>query len=104
MNILAYDNDIYNITGTHLQGHVITDYATLVEKFGEPTYDTPSLDEKTNVEWNIEFKIKKENGDIDYVVATIYDWKQREIPTGKHPWNIGGIDRSSVECVEKVLV
>lgn len=41
-------------------------YNQLIETLGEPTHDEPSGDEKTQMEWVVEFE-----GNI----FTIYDWK-----------------------------
>jgi hypothetical protein len=64
----------------------ITDitYNDLVNILGQPTYNEPSGDNKTQVEWTIEFE-----GNLFY----IYDWKtyNREFTlNGLEIWNIGG--------------
>lgn len=53
-------------TGTSLKGYISATYYQLLEVLGEPTYNEPSGDEKTQLEWVVEFK-----GNI----FTIYDWK-----------------------------
>jgi hypothetical protein len=35
----------------------------------------------------------------DGTVATIYDWKEYETPTGKYRWHIGGKDGMAVGAV-----
>lgn len=106
MYIINFDNnDMVNITGTSLQGRVATTYATLVECFGEPTYDVKdSGDGKVNAEWTIEFLVQ-EGGDEDQVVASIYDWKNMftVLPTGEYLWHIGGSDRRAVDCVYQAM-
>jgi len=74
--------------GTSLQGHIVTTYAELVEKFGEPNCFGG---DKITVEWALEFG--------DGTVATIYDWKYQETPMYKTDWNIGG---KSVEAIFRV--
>jgi len=93
------DNDA-NITGTHLQGHIQADYEDLVKAFGEPIYDSTRDGEsdKVHTQWALEF----ENEDGDYVVATIYDWKE-DSPyasrVGKYNWHIGGNEYEAVSAV-----
>lgn len=108
MNILSFDNnDCVNITGTSLMGKVRTTYDTLVEKFGEPTFDAShSGDGKVIVEWTLDFRVETgeyDGDDFDYVPATIYAWKESSIPYGVYNWHIGGHDYAAVECVEQVL-
>jgi len=52
--------------GTSLKGYTAATYKQLVAVLGEPTFNTPSGDDKTQVEWVVKFK-------NDYF--TIYDWK-----------------------------
>ena len=52
--------------GTSLKGYTSATYKQLVAVLGEPTFNTPSGDDKTQVEWVVKFK-------NDYF--TIYDWK-----------------------------
>ena len=52
--------------GTSLKGYTKATYKQLVALLGEPTFPTPSGDDKTQVEWVVKFK-------NDYF--TIYDWK-----------------------------
>jgi hypothetical protein len=53
-------------SGGSFKGYINATYSQLVEVLGKPTYDKPSGDNKTQVEWVVEFE-----GDI----FTIYDWK-----------------------------
>lgn len=67
-----------------LQGHIKASYSELVEVLGEPTLNEPSGDNKTQIEWVLEF-----NGDL----FTIYDWKtyDREYTINElSRFNIGG--------------
>ena len=71
-------------TGTSLSGYLdnVT-YQDLINALGEPTFDEPSGDDKTQMTWVIEFK---------YNLYTLYDWKtyDREYTeTGLTRWNIG---------------
>jgi len=52
--------------GTSLKGYTHTTYKQLVSVLGEPTFSTPSGDDKTQVEWVVKF------GNSYF---TIYDWK-----------------------------
>lgn len=108
MNVFEFENsEAVDVNGTSLMGTVKTDYATLVEKFGEPTYT--SFGDKVTAEWTLEFAVDADNGslgedgNIDYVTATIYDWKELETPMGEYNWHIGGYSFESVEAVESAL-
>lgn len=74
--------------GTSLQGHITVSYSDLVEAFGNPNIG-PS--DKTRAEWSLKFE--------DGTIATIYDWKTRNIPLGLYAWHIGGHNKSAVERV-----
>jgi hypothetical protein len=52
--------------GTSLKGYTKATYKQLVALLGEPTFNTPSFDDKTQVEWVVKF------GNSYF---TIYDWK-----------------------------
>jgi hypothetical protein len=59
-------------------------YSDLVRIFGEPTYNEPSDDGKTQVEWWIK---------LDSNYFTVYDWKtyDREYTLNElEYWSIGG--------------
>lgn len=59
-------------------------YSDLIRIFGEPTYNEPSGDGKTQVEWWIKFESN---------YFTIYDWKtyDREYTLNElEYWSIGG--------------
>jgi hypothetical protein len=63
-----FDDSITN--GTSYSGVIRASYRELVDALGLPTYNEPSGDNKTQVEWVIEYK-----GDI----YTIYDWKTYDL-------------------------
>ena len=78
---------------TSIKGYITATYNQLVEVLGEPTFNTPSGDGKTQVEWVVEF----EN---DYY--TIYDWKtyDREYTLNElDTFNVG----SRVNALEFIL-
>lgn len=77
---------------TCLQGHITTDYATLVATFGESL----GAGDKTTQEWILIGE--------DGTVATIYDWKYGTTPMHKCTWNIGGRDHRAVELVQDALM
>lgn len=52
--------------GTSLKGYINATYKQLVAALGEPTFNTPSGDDKTQVEWVVKFRNK---------YYTAYDWK-----------------------------
>jgi hypothetical protein len=80
--------------GTALRGYVKGTLETLIKKLGEPIRDH-SGDGKVTCEWILQF-------DED-TVATIYDWKLSEIPSGDYLWHIGGKGHRVVEKVGFVL-
>jgi len=87
---MKFTNDAL-VTGTSLKGHIVTTYAELVEKFGEPNKGS----DKTTVEWRLDFE--------DGTVATIYDWKYGETPMHKTEWNIGGKNSDAVFRVYETM-
>ena len=52
--------------GTSLKGYTAATYNQLVKALGEPTFNTPSGDDKTQVEWVVKFRNN---------YFTVYDWK-----------------------------
>jgi hypothetical protein len=71
-------------------------YNEIKNKFGHPTYDEPSSDEKVQAEWDIMF----DNG----VRASIYDYKQYHIPPQSvTDWSVGGNSPHSAYEVYKVM-
>lgn len=69
---LNYDAEV---GGTHLVGHIHTNYQSLEDAFGEPT----ECDEyKVSGEWRFKDNNSKE-------VFTIYDWKQTSLYDADYP-------------------
>jgi len=89
-----------NASGTSLKGYITTTYDELVERFGEPT-DTQG--DKTTASWCLEFEVENDDGDTDYITATIYDWKTDTTPLGEYRWHIGGFDYLAEDCVYQTL-
>ena len=95
--------------GSSLQGHFRATYDELVTAFGEPTYraEQDGGFDKVWTEWNLEFRVPDEDGDFDYVVATIYDWKEDgpyASRTGAvYTWHIGGFDWRAEKAVGDVF-
>ena len=87
---MKFTNDAL-VSGTSLKGHIVTTYAELVEKFGEPNKGG----DKTTVEWMLQF--------ADGTVATIYDWKEYETPMGMYHWHIGGKSNLAVARVQQAF-
>jgi hypothetical protein len=78
------EENVPNTSGTHLQGYINATYRELVNLLGEPTFDEPSGDNKTQVEWVVEFEGN---------VFTIYDWKTYDREFTEYDldrFNIGG--------------
>lgn len=97
MKIISIENsEAVSITGTARRGTIKTTYNQLVEKFGPPTFKDG---DKTTVEWALDFYVE-DDGEEDYVTATIYDWKMNSTPFGEHDWHIGG--RRAKDAVEAV--
>lgn len=102
MIILGMEKYLFmDMAGTSLQGRVIATYDELVELLGEPSVFGG---DKTNVEWDLEFRVATDDGeDFDYVRAAIYDWKMNGVPQGEYSWHVGGMDYRSVMCVSQML-
>lgn len=82
-----------------LKGRIVATYSQLVNALGEPTYDTPSGDDKVQVEWVVKYK-----GEY----FTIYDWKtyDREYTETKLDiFNVGGKTSAFdfIDAVEKLI-
>lgn len=80
-----------DVNGTSLQGYMPAYLHQLIEVFGEPE----GGGDKTTVEWCLEFE--------DGTVATIYDWKEYETPTGLYHWHIGGRNQKAVDRVTRAF-
>lgn len=81
--IMKFNLDAFiNTSGTSLVGRLHCSFQEIIDKFGMPNCG-PSGDHKTQVEWHIEFE--------DGVIATIYDYKEGEIPPEQiGRWSVGG--------------
>ncbi len=91
MEARVYDYFAEQFNGTHLQGYVGTTFAKLQDLLGEGL----GGGDKTTQEWCIEFS--------DGTVATIYDWKEYDTPTGYYDWHVGGTERRAVQLVKDLL-
>jgi hypothetical protein len=72
--------------GSSNKGHLNITYTQLVSILGEPTYNTPSGDNKVQKEWAVEYKGK---------TFTIYDWKTYDVDytmNELNQFNIGGVE------------
>jgi hypothetical protein len=95
----VYTEVTANANGTSLKGYVKANYNQLLSLLGEPTYDTPSGDNKVQKEWVVGFK-----GEI----FTIYDWKtynEFETMNTLNEFNVGGTTNASefIEFIEKSI-
>ena len=84
------------MSGTFRVGEINRMYRDLVTGLGEPTFDTPSGDDKIQVEWVCKFKGN---------VFTIYDWKtyDREFTEWKlREFNVGSKTARGYEVAEFV--
>jgi len=85
-------------SGTSLQGYVKTTYKTLVNKLGEPKLMTPNdSDGKVLAEWVISHPVN-----INYVMFTVYCWKEDRIPHDLHYWHIGGRKANTLELFTQI--
>jgi hypothetical protein len=66
MKVLLEDQVKGKTTGSSLKGYINCVYQDLIRVLGEPTYSTPSGDNKVQKEWVVAY-----NGEV----FTIYDWK-----------------------------
>ena len=66
MRVFKEDEVGNKAIGTVNQGEIQATYQDLIRVLGEPTYSTPSGDNKVQKEWVVEY-----NGEV----FTIYDWK-----------------------------
>ena len=86
-------DDIPN-DSTHLIGHLKgLMYIDLLNILGEPTYSTPSLDDKVQKEWVVEFIPKEGTNKNKTLRFRIYDWKtgsEWHTVTYLEEWSIGG--------------
>lgn len=92
MKVFTIDN-LPETSGSSNKGYIKATYNQLVKVLGEPTFDTPSGDDKVQKEWVVEFKGN---------VFTIYDWKTFDpeyTMTKLDEFNIGGFV-SAIEFIE----
>ena len=81
-------------TGTSRQGYmesVTTDQ--LIEMFGDPIYYAPNeMGGKVTMEWVVKTQRTNSDGETEYGVFTLYDWKGSRPWANDHEWtvNIGG--------------
>jgi|TARA_B100002003_G_scaffold251539_1_gene295723 hypothetical protein len=101
--ILSVENAKHiDVVGTAYRGTVKATYAELVKMFGKPTYEGG---DKVSVSWSLEFEVEEPDGielgepDYDYVIATVYDWKEPSTPTGEYDWHIGAKRRDGMRPV-----
>ena len=83
------------ISGTYLQGYILTTRRKLTEVFGEPTR---YIESKTTIQWGVVF----EGG----VIATIYDYKREKGAPGMDEeitYNIGGLSPKAVLKVKDAM-
>ena len=86
-------DDLINISGTHLLTTINLPFYTIVGALGDPIwFKADEGDGKVRVEWDLKFH--------DGEVATIYDWKEYDRrPEDVTDWHIGG---RSFEVVQRV--
>jgi hypothetical protein len=93
--------NVPSISGTSLAGYLQGfTYDILVDKLGEPTFDTPSGDDKVQIEWIMEYK-----GNI----FTLYDWKTYNREYTIHElidWHVGSKVNAGefIEMLERKLL
>jgi hypothetical protein len=85
MKVLQQNEVGNKINGTSLKGYLDgVSYVDLVDTLGQPTYTTPSGDDKVTKEWVVQYNDE---------IFTIYDWKT---PSSEYTetqllrWNVGG--------------
>lgn len=93
---MMLSGDWVNTNMTCFQGKITCSYMDLLEIFGLPTFDEPSADGKTDVEWHVKWD--------DDTVATIYNWKDYDggitaKSSVEYTWHIGGFNINAVEKV-----
>ena len=74
------------------------DYNSLIDILGEPTYDTPSADEKVQKEWVVKYVPKDLADTPDSYIFRIYDYKTGSAwttMTSLKEWSVGGIKGSN---------
>jgi len=90
-----------SINGTSLKGYIEGwSYDDMVHVLGKPTFNEPSGDDKTQVEWVCKFNDQ---------VFTIYDWKtyDRDFTLNQlDVWHVGGKGKATVfiQALERKLL
>ena len=86
----------YISNNTCFQGAIECSHGLLVELFGPPTWDKESDDGKVKNEWVLLFD--------DGRVATVYDWKEYDLPVENiTDWHIGGKNKIITQRVEYII-
>lgn len=96
MKFINQEKILIDVSGTSLQGYIMTSYAMLLIKLGKPK---PGDGRKTDAEWSLLF--------ADGTVATVYNWKNGKAYMGEdglelkeiNEWHIGGFDERARELV-----
>jgi hypothetical protein len=93
------ENEQFNTSGSGLSGYINATYKQLSTILGEPTFSTPSGDNKTQKEWVVKFE-----GNL----FTIYDWKTYDVEYTMNEldrFNIGSKVNSEkfIKILEKLL-
>jgi hypothetical protein len=93
------ENEEFSTNGTSRAGYIDATYNQLIKTLGEPTFDTPSGDNKVQKEWVVEFE-----GNI----YTVYDWKTYDVNytmNELNEFNVGskGNARKFIESLTKEI-
>lgn len=99
MNVVDWKHT-NNISMSHLQGYVQTNYQHIVNVLGEPQWTDG---DKTTAEWAVLATIAYASGKEEEVLFTIYDWKTGSTPKGDYQWHVGGHDGRAVWLAEWIL-
>jgi hypothetical protein len=85
------------MTGSCLQGTILTTYDQIVQRLGHPSYGPDDTEgDKVSAEWILQFP----NG----VLASLYDWKEYGVtPKDRYLWHIGGCTPEVVKLVTKLF-
>ncbi len=84
-----------NVSGGWLQGYIGSSYTELVSVFGQPTYLSTDVHDKTKAEWCLK---------INGVTVTIYDYKEYNKSLDRiSEWHVGGTITKAVKMVEGAL-
>jgi hypothetical protein len=95
-----------SVGGTSLQGTIFSDYNTLCNVLGKPTFTDADPNEKVSCEWCLKVKYWEEGADVDdwdYADVTVYAWKYGCIPVEECQWNVGGKSWIATDLIETIL-